>query len=698
MTKISVIIPCYNVEDKIEKCLDSLANQTYKDIEFIIINDGSTDKTLDIINKYMKTHKDKFKLITRENRGISASRNEGIDLATGEYIGFVDSDDYIEYDMYEKLYNKIKDTSADIVFCDYLEISEKSKKVIKKGKVNFEGNLLNNPELFTEIWYAPWNKLYKKELFDEIRFPINTKYEDLDTILKVFSKAKKIVKLDETLYNYVLNNNGQTFTIDEKVFDIFKVFNDLIEYFKDYKTNKKIDKEFEKLVCDSLFSYLQTLVASNKFNYDFIYKFYINILNILNNNFKNWKLNYIFRSKNLNNYKTRLLQTNKLLYYKYLKKKRKLKKEVLITAYTMTTGGVSKALINLLNNIDTKKYHITLYLQLKQGELLNFIDNENIEIKGYNLTKCKAKVLKKIINLFKYLKILIINFNKYDFSACFESGYPLSSVLALIGSKNNACWMHTNIVKYMEFSDWFKKYKDVNKKVKMFVNKRMHFRSFKRLLFVSKDGKNAYLKVYPQDKNKCYICHNFIDYNSIITKKEEKIDIKKSNIYTFLNVSRHTEFDKRISLIIDACNLLNKENINFKVILVGDGKDHQNYMEQVKKYKLENRIIFTGLKNNPYPYYKIADCFILTSNFEGYPVVFNESLVTNIPIITTDVSDAKEDINKKYGSVIKDNSQSLYKTMKKYIINKEKIKQPFDYVKFNNNSMNLIERMINNEI
>ncbi len=696
MEKISVIIPCYNVENRIKKCLDSLINQTYENIELICINDGSTDKTLSILKEYQKKNKEKIKLISRENRGISATRNEGLDIASGKYIGFVDSDDYVETDMYKKLYQKLISENADIVFCDYYEIGKKSKRGMRVGRENFSGNLKNNPELFNTIWYAPWNKLYKRELFDDIRFPLDTKYEDLNAILKVFDKAHKIVKLDEPLYNYVLNEMGETFTINEKVFDIFKIFEDLTLYFSKYKNDKKIYNEYEKLVCNTLFDYVKALILSNKFNYDFIYKFYKTAHCMLNDNFKGWKFKYVCNSNSFSQFKTRLLQINDYLYFKYIKKKRKLKKDILFTGFTITTGGVSKALINLLNNIDTNKFNVTLILQIKGGELQKYI-SKDIKVRDYNLNKSNIKLLKKIINILKYIHILLVSHNKYDFSACFESGYPLSSLLALTASKNNACWMHTNIIKYMEFSNWYNNIEDPCIRAKHFIN-RMKFRRFKYKLFVSNDAMKSYLSLYPNDDKSCFICHNFIDYKSIIKNSNEKIDLKKQKEYTFLNVSRHTEYDKRITLLIEACKILKDENIKFKMILVGDGEDHKNYVSLVNQYNLNDNVIFTGLKNNPYPYYKISDCFVLTSNFEGYPVVFNESLVMNIPIITTNISDAEKDINNKYGTIVNADSKDISKVMKKYIKENKRIVNQFDYKKFNSESMMIIERMINNEI
>ena len=122
MTKISIIIPVYNGEKYIEKCLDSIKNQTFKDYEVLIINDGSKDNTKKLIEKYLNDKR--FKLFNRTNHGIGASRNFGLDESSGEYICFIDSDDYVDKKYLEKLYNKILKENLDIVVCNYIELSE----------------------------------------------------------------------------------------------------------------------------------------------------------------------------------------------------------------------------------------------------------------------------------------------------------------------------------------------------------------------------------------------------------------------------------------------------------------------------------------------------------------------------------------------------------------------------------------------
>ena len=233
MKKVSVIVPVYNMEKYLEKCMDSLVNQTLEDIEIIAINDGSKDNSLKILKAYEKKYPKKVKIIDQENGGISVARNNGLDIATGQYIGFVDSDDYVKLDMFEKLYNKIEKTKSDIVVCDFeeyhmLDNSFKYIYVVQKIK---KSNLYDDVSIINNIDYAPWNKLYKRDLFKNIRFPKNIKYEDLNTILKTFMLASKISTVNESLYLYRITDSGETRTLNKKVSDILIILQDIIRDF-----------------------------------------------------------------------------------------------------------------------------------------------------------------------------------------------------------------------------------------------------------------------------------------------------------------------------------------------------------------------------------------------------------------------------------------------------------------------------------
>lgn len=377
-----------------------------------------------------------------------------------------------------------------------------------------------------------------------------------------------------------------------------------------------------------------------------------------------------------------------------------MKKKILLTNFNMCVGGVERVLINLLNNIDYSKYDVTLYLQFKEGDFLDKV-NKNVKVKGYDLSTNKNKIIRKIINGLKYVKILISNYNKYDFAGCFSPpGNIYSAYLVKFGSKNNAIWMHTNIINNVKADKKLDKkysmYSTAEEKAKAYLEE-FKFREFKKNVFISQNALDAYLSLYPEDKDKCVLCRNIINYEEMFELSKEKIKEKftKKEIL-FLNVSRHTEHDKKLTRLIDACEKLSKD-YKFKVIFIGDGEEHAHYKELVKEKNIEDYVVFLGKKTNPFPYYKNADAFVLTSQFEGFPTVFSESMVMNLPIITTDVSDAKDMIDGKYGIVVENSADGVYKGMKEFLDKGFKIKKKFDPEKLNANSMQMLERLFNNE-
>ena len=167
-------------------------------------------------------------------------------------------------------------------------------------------------------------------------------------------------------------------------------------------------------------------------------------------------------------------------------------------------------------------------------------------------------------------------------------------------------------------------------------------------------------------------------------------NIKKEDIPIFLNVGRHDERQKKLTRIIEASKKLKEENYSFKVIFIGDGQDTDLYKQKVKEYNLEEMILFLGRKENPYPYFKLSDCVILSSEYEGYPVVYLESFVLNKSIITTKVSDY-EQVEKGRGIVVEKNSEAIYTAMKEFIQNGYEIKEPFDDETYNQEILKILE-------
>ena len=292
---ISIIVPVYNVEKYIARCIETIIQQSYKNIEILLIDDGSTDESGKICDDFGKKYNN-ISVVHQRNQGLSKTRNVGIEMAKGKYIGFVDSDDYIERDMYEILYKNMVKYDADISVCDYIEITGNMKNV-KKTNTNFETIIYDNletkiKELLTEETlnnYA-WNKLYNRELFNKIRFKENIKFEDVDIMYKLFYRANKIVYTSYVGYNYVQRYDSIMKTIDNNAIEnLMDATNE--RYFFVEKNTKNLKRYNISRRIYTIYRYHALLARKNDINNYNSIKF--------KNEYKFFRDNYIY-AKNSN--------------------------------------------------------------------------------------------------------------------------------------------------------------------------------------------------------------------------------------------------------------------------------------------------------------------------------------------------------------------------------------------------------------
>lgn len=206
---ISIIIPVYKTEPYLRRCLDSVVGQTCESIEIILVDDGSPDGCGKICDAYAAADS-RVKVIHQQNRGLSVARNEGLKIASGDYFGFVDSDDWIDADMYEALYQGAMQHGADIAICGYYFVDGDKYKEIKEDNTTLYGreDAMHYLLLDEKITNHAWNKLYKKELFDGVCFPPGRTFEDIGTTYKLFEKADRIVFLNSCHYYYLQRKGG----------------------------------------------------------------------------------------------------------------------------------------------------------------------------------------------------------------------------------------------------------------------------------------------------------------------------------------------------------------------------------------------------------------------------------------------------------------------------------------------------------
>lgn len=359
-------------------------------------------------------------------------------------------------------------------------------------------------------------------------------------------------------------------------------------------------------------------------------------------------------------------------------------KKILFCSYSLDIGGIETALVTLINELAKKNYDITLVLEKKQGIFLNEID-KNIKITEYTPNANENIVIRKLLNFIKRIKFILKYKNKFDFSASFATYSLVGSFIARQASKNSSIWVHSN---YMSlFSN------NKNKFIEFFEH--INIQKFKNIIFVSNDAKDVFINKFEQLEPKCRVINNIIDYEKILKLSEEEIEDYENKEKTILYVGRLTEEDKKISRIIEVSKKLKEDEMEFKVLIIGDGKDKQDYIKKVRKLNLEENIIFLGKKKNPYPYFKKSNFLILTSEYEGFPVVYNEAKILGLPILTTNVSDSKQIVEGKYGIVTNKNIEDIYINAKKMLQEGFKIKDKFDVAKYNKENIKLIENIIN---
>ena len=308
MPKVSVIVPVYNVDKYVDKCLNSLVNQTLNDIEIIVVNDGSTDASEEIVKKYINKYPNLIKYIKQENQGLSDARNNGLKLVTSDYVMFVDSDDYVCNNILEKMYNKILEENSDFVICGNNVVNEEDLIISSTYP-----NMNDNQDIITKMLLGnlcAWNKIIKKELLEDkdLAFRSRVWYEDIDFSFKLFIKAKKMSFLEENLYNYLLRDgsimNSKNLSRNLELLDAFDA---IISYTKKYNVYEKYYKEIEFLAINHIYiSCIVRIITNLNVDKKEKNKLLKKMLEYMDNNFLGYPKN---------GYIKKLSNNRKIIYY-----------------------------------------------------------------------------------------------------------------------------------------------------------------------------------------------------------------------------------------------------------------------------------------------------------------------------------------------------------------------------------------------
>lgn len=256
MPKLSIVVPVYKVEDYLKECVDSILNQSFKDFELILVDDGSPDSCPKLCDDYSKLDS-RVKVIHKSNGGLSSARNAGMRVAKGDYISFIDSDDYLDLDTYNKVFSIIAKEQADVVIFGRCYVYEDNRKVVRekqgiyKVMTGAEATALMNTSLLGYYDVAAWDKVYKRSLFDGIEYPEGKLSEDWYTTYKVFARAQKVAYDSKPLYYY--RQRGGSITHNARVnYDAIYASKEVLDFVK---------KEQPEFLREAIFSYVYATIG-----------------------------------------------------------------------------------------------------------------------------------------------------------------------------------------------------------------------------------------------------------------------------------------------------------------------------------------------------------------------------------------------------------------------------------------------------
>ena len=313
MSCLSVIVPCYNGEKFIGRCLESLVNQTLQDIEIIVINDGSTDNSQDIIDSYANKYHN-IKAYKIPNSGIADARNFGVSKVETPYFGFLDCDDYTDVTMFEKMYNKAIETNAQVVVSNFYWVKGKKKKLEKEGPYN------TGKDMLIHLFAVLWNKIYDTEFVrsTNIRFPSGNRYEDAYFLYCLAPNIERLAFVDEAFVHYVQHENSITHNNNEEVKNMITIFDNILNYYAHTNRYDEYHDELEYLHIKFFLgnSFLRSARIDDKQDRDYTIQLG---WNMLNDEFPDWHHNhYLKELPGLKNVYFRMVYDWNVMLFAYL--------------------------------------------------------------------------------------------------------------------------------------------------------------------------------------------------------------------------------------------------------------------------------------------------------------------------------------------------------------------------------------------
>lgn len=303
---ISVIVPVYNVEKWLDRCINSILLQSFKNFELLLVNDGSTDNSIEICNNYLKSD-ERISVFNKKNGGLSDARNYGLSYAKGKYIVFVDSDDYIQENYLFELYHGIHDNDAEVAVCGYNTVTETGMNIDNIIFPN-KNNIISGQKLLKLaylkngfVYQVVWNKIYNRNLFEKMEFQKGRYYEDEYLLVPLFWKISKVALIDKCLYNYVQRSGSITSSSlsRKKIYDMDGFRKQRIDFIVTKSRGLLLDlavNEYKEWIIDTCFRYKQLLKKEDIVYFQNKYK---NLCDLNTGSSLRWKIEDLFAKKDI---------------------------------------------------------------------------------------------------------------------------------------------------------------------------------------------------------------------------------------------------------------------------------------------------------------------------------------------------------------------------------------------------------------
>lgn len=672
--KLSIIIPVYNVAAFLPETLECVLGQTFRDFELLLIDDGSTDESGEICDRYAQKD-NRVRVIHQKNMGVSAARNTGVAAATGEYIGFVDSDDITEADMFDVMLQIAQKENADIVQCQHDREYQLNGLPRTQTRETLDGPAFVR-RMFTKTGgaytneVALWSKIYRRELFAGITFPVGRTYEDEQETYKLCLKAEKIIETQDVLYHYIKRENSIITGVSaKKMLHKQAALLDRLLYLPTQLPDlaQKCAESFlrfsESILCQmykqgdkqETDQAIDVLVAQKKRLKPYLNKYERLYLPALK---RNWARNVILK----NDFEPIQNQIRRL---KEDKREQIQTKKIIILNHGLHISGVSRALVNLANALVAQGHDVTVKLEINNFTLASELDHKvkrELFLKEWRLLGIRIPGFLRFYNWFlktlykipvRLLYKLVVG-QEYDVEIGFNRGAAARIIAASTSqTAKKLVWVHSD---YMRCDNALAGFSSLEEA-------KAAYGKFDRIVCVSPQTEMAFREKFG-DYLDIATCDNILDFTRI---HQQATEFKPEHTGKVLCAVGRICDAKNYPMLLEAAALLKNKGVEFTLWIVGGGAAMEELAAQKDRLGLDN-VVLWGAKENPYPYLASADIYVCSSIYEGLSTTTIEALILGKPCVVTDCTGMRDILGDgEYGLVVPITAEALAEGMEKLL-------------------------------